>query len=140
MSIFNDRVKKLRGEMNLSLRQLAKISGLSSSALHAYEIGCREPTKSSLEALSDVFNCDIDYLLGKSDIKNASANAYGYESLHQAWEAGNLPKFNEEKEKPAQMDGLTEKKKKLIDFALSVPEDKVELVLTVMRSIVEADL
>ena len=46
----------------------------------------------------------------------------------------------EKEEKPtAEDDGLSENMKQLIDFAKSVPEDKVELVLKVMRSIVEAD-
>jgi len=85
MSTFNERVKELRTSMNLSLRQLADLSGVSSSSIHAYEIGSRQPTKNSLEALSDVFNCDIDYLLGKSDTKNKVANDLGYESLHQAY-------------------------------------------------------
>ena len=85
MSTFNERVKELRTSMNLSLRQLADLSGVSSSSIHAYEIGSRQPTKNSLEALSDIFNCDIDYLLGKSDTKNKVANDLGYESLHQAY-------------------------------------------------------
>ncbi len=46
----------------------------------------------------------------------------------------------EEKEKkPVQEDELSENIKKLVDFAKSVPEDKVELVLKLMRTIVEAD-
>ena len=45
----------------------------------------------------------------------------------------------EKKEKPVQEDELSENIKKLVDFAKSVPEDKVELVLKVMQSIVEAD-
>jgi hypothetical protein len=45
----------------------------------------------SLEALADVFNCDIDYLLGKSDIKNKAANALGYHSLYEAWLNKKLP-------------------------------------------------
>lgn len=89
MSIFSNRVKELRLGMNLSLRQLSSISGLSSSAIHAYEIGTREPTKSSLEALSDVFNCDVDYLLGKTDVKNAAANALGFNSLFEAYKSPN---------------------------------------------------
>jgi transcriptional regulator with XRE-family HTH domain len=46
----------------------------------------------------------------------------------------------EKKEKPTvDDDELSDNMKQLIDFAKSVPEDKVELVLKVMRSIVEAD-
>ena len=91
MNNFNKRVKELRLKSNFSLRQLASISGLSPSALHAYEVGKREPTRVSLEALADVFNCDIDYLLGKSDIKNKAANALGYDSLYEAWLDKKLP-------------------------------------------------
>ena len=95
MSIFNKRVKELRSSMNLSLRQLSELSGLSSSAIHAYEIGSREPTLTSLEALSDVFNCDVDYLLGKTDVKNAAANALGANSLYEAYKSSSANgKFN----------------------------------------------
>lgn len=46
----------------------------------------------------------------------------------------------EKEEKPTADDGeLSENMKQLIDFAKSVPEDKMELVLKVMKSIVEAD-
>jgi transcriptional regulator with XRE-family HTH domain len=46
----------------------------------------------------------------------------------------------EKEEKPtAKDDELSENVKKLVDFAKSVPEDKVELVLKLMRTIVEAD-
>jgi hypothetical protein len=46
----------------------------------------------------------------------------------------------EKEEKPTvQDDELSENIKKLVDLAKSVPEDKVDLVLAVMKSIVEAD-
>ncbi len=46
----------------------------------------------------------------------------------------------EEKEKkPTADDRLSENMQQLIEFAKSVPEEKVELVLKVMKSIVEAD-
>lgn len=47
---------------------------------------------------------------------------------------------DEKKEQPTvQYDGLSEKRKALIDFAMSVPDDKAEMILRVMKSIVEAD-
>ena len=91
MSKFSQRVKYLRLGMNLSLRQLSKLTGISPSAIHAYETGKRDAGYSSLEALSDVFNCDIDYLLGKTDIRNSAARALGYDSLHEAYVNGSLP-------------------------------------------------
>lgn len=45
----------------------------------------------------------------------------------------------EDKEKSAETDGLSENKIKLLDFVKSVPEDKAELILQVMRTIVESD-
>ena len=45
----------------------------------------------------------------------------------------------EDKEKAAADDGLSDNTKKLVEFAKSVPEDKAELILRVMRSIVEDD-
>ena len=46
----------------------------------------------------------------------------------------------EKEEKPTVKDDeLSENMKQLIDFAKTVPEDKVELVLKVMKSIVEDD-
>lgn len=45
----------------------------------------------------------------------------------------------EKEEKPAQEDELSANIKKLVDFAKSVPEDKAELVLKLMRTIVEDD-
>ena len=48
--------------------------------------------------------------------------------------------YEEEKEKPtAQGDGLTENQRKLMEFAKSVPDDKADMILRVMKSIVEAD-
>lgn len=43
----------------------------------------------------------------------------------------------EEKENPVTMDGISEKRQALIDFAKSVPEDKAEMILRVMKSILE---
>ena len=43
------------------------------------------------------------------------------------------------KEQPTEIDGLSNKQKALIEFAMSVPDDKADMILKVMKSIVEAD-
>ena len=46
----------------------------------------------------------------------------------------------EQNEKPTvQDDGLTENQRILMEFAKSVPDDKAEMILRVMKSIVESD-
>ena len=43
------------------------------------------------------------------------------------------------KEQPTDIDGLSESQKALIDFAKSVPEDKAEMILQVMKTILQND-
>lgn len=50
-----------------------------------------------------------------------------------------LGEEDEKKEQPTEYDRLSEKKKMLMDFVMSVPDDKAEMLLRVMKSIVEAD-
>ena len=129
MSKFSERVRTQRLNLNLSLRQLSKLTDISPSAIHAYENGKREASHQSLEALADVFNCDIDYLLGKTDIKNSVANALGYDSLHEAYKAGALGDF------PLSNATISPNRQKLIDLAMSVPEDKVEPLYQALQAI-----
>ena len=45
----------------------------------------------------------------------------------------------EEKEQTTETDSLSEKRKALIDFAMSVPDDKAEMILQVMKTILKND-
>lgn len=67
---FNTRLKYLRENANISQQALADRIGISKSSINMYERGEREPGLETLEAIADFFNCDMDYLLGKSDVHN----------------------------------------------------------------------
>ena len=43
------------------------------------------------------------------------------------------------KEQPIESDGLSEKRKALMQFAMEVPEDKAEMILQVMKTILKND-
>lgn len=43
------------------------------------------------------------------------------------------------KEQPTEFDGLSEKRKALMQFAMSVPEDKAGMILQVMKTILKSD-
>ena len=67
MATFADRLKQLRVEAGLTQHELAHKVDLSYGAIGNYESGKREPNLVTLEAFADLFNCDMDYLLGKTN-------------------------------------------------------------------------
>ena len=65
-----NRIKFLREELNMTKQELAdKLEG-AKSTIAMYEKGDRKPSLEVLVKLSEIFNCSIDYILGKSDIRN----------------------------------------------------------------------
>ena len=116
MSIISTKIKELRLEKGWSLRDVAQEGNISKSAVHMYELGKRNPKRETLETFADIFNCDIDYLLGKSDVRNATANALGYDSLYEAWLNKKLPE-----EQP-----LSEGEEKLVSLFRLLPREAQE--------------
>lgn len=86
--------------------------GLSKPSVNRWKNG-GSPTDATAQKIATYFGVSVAYLLGKED--------------------------EDKKEKSITMDGLSNERKALIDFALSVPEDKAELLLRVMKSIVEGE-
>lgn len=62
---FKDILKQLRQRRGYSQVQLADMLGVSSGLIGMYEIGKRKPSYEQLEAVADLFNVSIDYLMGK---------------------------------------------------------------------------
>lgn len=70
MATFGKRVKELRVDKNLTQQELANSFYLNKSSISRYEKDKQIPELETLEKLSDYFEVSLDYLLGKSDIKN----------------------------------------------------------------------
>ena len=68
MSKFGDRLRGLRIAKGLSQDELARVMGVTRSAVSQYERGLREPQLEMMEFLADFFNVDYNYLLGKEDV------------------------------------------------------------------------
>lgn len=65
-----NRIKFLRDEFNMTQKELANRTNLSEGSISLYEKGERKPSLEVLVKLSEIFDCSIDYLLGKSDIRS----------------------------------------------------------------------
>lgn len=65
-----NRIKQLRTEKGLLQSDVAKYIDKSERIVGFYENGKRDPNTDTLIKLSELFNVSVDYILGKSDIRN----------------------------------------------------------------------
>ena len=93
-------------------KELSELLGISPSAFNDWIKAKKYPRIDKLEMLANIFG------IQKSDL---------------------IEKRNPETEKKPVNDELSGSVQKLIEFARTVPEDKADMILRVMRSIVEAD-
>lgn len=65
-----NRIKELREESNLTMRDAAKLVGIPYTTYVGYEKGEREPNSEMLIRIASAFKVSVDYLIGRSDIKS----------------------------------------------------------------------
>lgn len=63
--MYGQRIKDLRIENNLKQIELAKLLNISQSAIVKYEKEQLQPNIDILNAIADIFNCTVDYILGR---------------------------------------------------------------------------
>lgn len=85
MNILGNRIKKERENLNLSREDLANKIGVSYSAIAMYEQGNREPNNEILLKMCEIFNCSVDYLIGKNNFKTKEEEFEHYKNrLHNS--------------------------------------------------------
>ena len=89
-------------------------AGLSKSLVTKWKVNKVEvPSPDVLKKLSVYFGLPVSELLGEEN--------------------------EQKKEQPTELDGLSEKRKALMQFAMSVPDDKADMILQVMKTILKDD-
>lgn len=61
-----EKLKMLRSKYNLSQREVADKLRVSASIISGYETGERTPSTENILALSHLYHCTTDYLLGNN--------------------------------------------------------------------------
>ena len=64
MSMFSMRLRELRTDKQMSMKQLAVAIGTTDAAISNWENGINEPKISYVIRLCEFFNVSADYLLG----------------------------------------------------------------------------
>lgn len=72
--MFGSRLKKLRQEKEITQSELGKILNLSQRSISQYELGIRFPDEVILNLIADFFDVSLDYLFGRTNIKNIYKN------------------------------------------------------------------
>ena len=75
MSDIGDRIGDLRRARDLSLRQLAEVSGISHNQIHKYEKCISVPNRDTVVALAKVFNVKPTWLLFGRDIEATESDS-----------------------------------------------------------------
>ena len=71
MSDFSFKLKSLRELRGWTQEDLARRLKVTRSTIGNYERGYRMPTFEHLEAIADIFNCPISYLVEETEIKHS---------------------------------------------------------------------
>jgi transcriptional regulator with XRE-family HTH domain len=80
--MFAQRLQELRKELKKTQKDLASYLGITRQGYGNYESGQTEPDQKTLLLLSDYFDVSIDYLVGKSEVRNPEKqNSKGFSFL-----------------------------------------------------------
>ena len=108
-----ERITLLCQERGIKGGKMCTDTGISKGLLTDLKMGRRTGVSAvTAQKIASYFDVSVGYLLGEEDIK---------------------------KEQPTEIDGLSEKRKALMQFAMSVPEEKAEMILQVMKTILNND-
>ncbi len=69
MANFSERITLLRKERKLKQREMAKEFAIKLRTYQGYEYGESYPEAAKLVAIADFFDVSLDYLVGRSDVR-----------------------------------------------------------------------
>jgi transcriptional regulator with XRE-family HTH domain len=113
MATLYERLDSLCKERGIKGGRMCTELGLSKSLMTDLKMGRKTGVSAvTAQKIASYFDVSVAYLLGDEDIK---------------------------KEQTTEIDDLPEKRQALMQFAMSVPEDKAEMILQVMKTILKND-
>ncbi|GEA30232.1 helix-turn-helix domain-containing protein [Clostridium diolis] len=90
--MFAQRLRELRSEKGVVQKDVANFLNITTSAYGFYEQGKRVPDTDIMIKLSNYFNVSLDYLLGKTDVRNYTDDSNITIALNSDTDYDELPK------------------------------------------------
>lgn len=72
MNTFGERLRQLRLDKELTQEELANKFGLHKTRISQYELNKRQADDELKKKFAEYFNVSVDYLIGKTDIKESA--------------------------------------------------------------------
>ena len=156
MSTIGQRIRNRRIELGLTVDELAAKIGKNRATVYRYEQDeIKDIPLSVVQSVAAALDTTSGVLLGEASLMELIAATEGNKFLMDWYEQQRSGKpfdpdymlppelrgWNYDKNKPTvpEDDGLSENQRLLMQFARTVPEDKADMVLRVMKSILGAE-
>lgn len=96
-----NNIRIRRRALNMTMKELASIVGVTEAAISHYETGRREPDPDMLIRIATALNVSVDFLIGREEETNDADNQSALDQLgpNKRYIAENLPKLNEDQAK-----------------------------------------
>lgn len=148
-----NRIRCIRSYHSKTKAEFAKLLNVSEETVAKWEEGAIPISENHLSTISKNFKLPIEFIAGYSFYLKRPTNTWAsdeeddYKIAEKSkcediilfkFGQGYFKDSEDEKEKPALKGEPSPNRQKLIDFAWSVPEDKIEHLLQVMQLILEA--
>ncbi len=130
MREFKETILILRTEKGITQEELAKTLGIAKSTIAMWETGDRTPTKNAYEAIADLFNVDIDYLYGRSDVR---------QKVHFDMDGNEMRYINEETSKIANAIFENEDLRKLFDVSQDMTPEQIKAFTAMIDTMITKD-
>lgn len=126
MGDFASVFKSIRLKQGLTQQQMADKLGISRSTIGMYENGEREPNFETLELIADLFNVDMNYLMGWGNVPNINISY-----------KGEIPKYyiDDETRQIAQEIYDNPELKSLFDMSRKMPPDRLKIHIEFIRQL-----
>ena len=72
--MFSTRLAQLREELGLTRKEVAEKLNIDQTTYGKYELSKRQPDYDTLQKIASFFNVSVDYLLGRTNVRNSNNN------------------------------------------------------------------
>ncbi|SDL19208.1 helix-turn-helix domain-containing protein [Natronincola ferrireducens] len=129
-------LKELRAEKGLTQDELSNKLSINRATYAHYETGRRQPDAETLQLLADCFSVSVDYLLGRTDVKNPDKFKSNYQHSKEDLEKLNVLTSKDEKEIEKKISEIKESLTKQDGLMLSgepASEEALESILDALE-------